>query len=155
MKLALSALSLSLLLTGSLAASAQTTPQPPPPSGQSQPYGKSRGYGHPHHRHGNPEFETRMLTKKLGLSSQQAEAIKPILVARDEKMKALHADSSATPQQMHQQRKAIDAETQTQMATVLTPTQQQELATLKSEHRHHGDWHQQQGQQQPAPTPGL
>ena len=69
-------------------ASPDTTQQP------GQPRGEHRG-GRGHF--GNPEFETRMLTRRLSLSADQAAAVEPILAQQEEAPKALRPAPGTQP----------------------------------------------------------
>ncbi len=128
---------------GVIAAQAQTATQQPDQTQQAAPQG-----GQYHHRHApNPERETRMLTKRLGLSSDQAAQVEPILADRAQRMEALSSTQS-DPASMKQQRRAIMQDTKQKLDAVLTPAQQQEMAQMRHGHGKHGD-----GQQQTAPSP--
>jgi Spy/CpxP family protein refolding chaperone len=64
-------------------------------------------------------------------------------------------DKSLTPDQRHEQMKAIHQNTQQQLATVLTPDQIQQLKAMR--HNHHGNWQRgpndNNNQGQPATPP--
>jgi len=122
------------------------------------PQGQDQG-PHPHgqwgHHQPNPEFETKMLTKRLNLTPEQAAAVEPILADQQAQMKALRPAVGTTPdfKALHEQHKAIMEATQQKLAGVLTPEQ---LAKLH-EHRGgprgtHGNWKGQGGTAPAAPT---
>ena len=136
------ALTLAALLTAATAfAQAPVERQSPDqPTTQQQPYA--------HHHGPNAQHETHMLTKKLGLTPDQASQIGLILVDRDQRVAALQTNTALTSQQMHQQRHAIMADTQGKLNSVLTDPQRQQLATMRAEHHHH----EQQQLQQPTPN---
>jgi protein CpxP len=121
--------SLALALSGSLAFAQQQDPAPAPAAKH-------------HHAH-NPQREVAKLSKKLNLSSDQTAKLEPILADRQQKIAALRADTSLSPDQRRQQFRNIHESTRTQLAGVLTPDQMQQLRNM-----HHGR-HQ---QQQSAPT---
>ena len=126
---------------GLLAAQAQTATQQPD---QTQQAASQSGQ---YHRHTpNPQRETKMLTKRLGLSSDQAAQVEPILADRAQRMEALDS-SQGDPASMKQQRRAIMQDTKQKLDAVLTPAQQQEMAQMHRGHGKHGD-----GQQQTAPS---
>jgi protein CpxP len=101
-----------------------------------------------HHHVRNPQQETAMLSKRLNLSSDQAAKIEPILASRDQKIDALKSNTSLTPQDLKQQMHAIRKDTQ--LATILTPDQLQQLRS-----RRHGHGAPNQPQPQSAPQAGF
>ena len=137
------ALMASLAVGGGVAAAqAQTATQQPDQTQQAAPQG-----GQYHHRHApNPQRETKMLTKRLGLSSDQAAQVEPILADRAQRMEALNS-TQGDPASMKQQRRAIMQDTKQKLDAVLTPQQQQEMAQMHRGHGRHGE-----GQQQAAPS---
>ena len=134
-----------MLLTLSLATAAAGYCQAAQDSGQSQGQGQHQF----HHRGGNPEFETRMLTKRLGLSPEQALAVEPILAEQHEQMKALRPAAGTRPdyKAMQSQRQAIWQATEQKLDTVLNQDQQAELAKM---HEHHGGPHGYGGGNKPS-----
>jgi hypothetical protein len=131
-------------------------------SGQTseQPQGRGQFQGHRgqwEHRGPNPEFETKMLTKRLGLSAEQQASVEQILTQRDTQLKALEpaAGSSADFKALHEQRRAIMESTKQQLDTVLTTEQKTQLAEMHKRQFHggpHGNWKQQSGVSTPAPS---
>ncbi len=149
MRLTSKVLILALALAGSVAVYAQAPQQDP--SAAPHPHA-----GHPGMRHHepNPEFETRMLTRRLSLTTEQASAVEPILASQQEAMKALKPAEGSQPdfKAMREQHKAIMDETRQKLATVLSPEQMQKLAEM---HRpgprgKRGEWGQ-----KPPPAPGA
>ena len=143
----------SLLMTslavggGVVAAQAQTATQQPDQTLQTAPQG-----GQYHQRHAaNPQRETKMLTKRLGLSSDQAAQVEPILADRAQRMTALDSAQS-DPASTRAQRRTIMQDTKQKLDAVLTPAQQQELAQMHHGHGKHGDSQQQAA---PSPSPSL
>ena len=125
-----SVLTLTLAVAGSAAIYAQA-PQSPDQSQGPHPHGQWQ------HHPPNPEFETKMLTKRLNLSAEQAAQIEPILADRQARMQALKP-AEGTQQDfkaLRQQHKAIMEDCQAKLNAVLTPEQQQKL------HEHHGGPH--------------
>jgi Spy/CpxP family protein refolding chaperone len=109
-----------------------------------------------HHHHApNPQRQAEFLSKKLNLSADQTAKLAPIFADRDQKFQALRQDQSLTPQQRHEQMRAIHENTEQQMATVLSPDQLEQLKAMRHDHR--GNW--QRGpngdNQAPPPAPGL
>lgn len=89
-----------------------------------------------HHEH-DPGRQLKHMTRRLGLSAEQAAQVQPILAARDEKMKALDAQSSLDAKTMHQQKRAIARDSDAKLNAVLTPGQQEAFAGMRA-HHHHG-----------------
>ena len=111
-----------LLVTSSLALSlsfgaafAQQTPASPQDTPQATPQGTPTQQSAPpeqggRHRAPNPHKEAHRLSKKLSLTPDQTAKIEPILATRDQQMAgALGRTSQLTPQDRHQQMKAIHA----------------------------------------------
>lgn len=142
MKRTLLPAALALVLAGSVAFAQQ--PQTVPAPDAQQP---AAAPAHHHHHAPNPQHETKRLTKQLNLTADQQAKVEPILAERDQKLTALHADTTLAPQDMHQQMKAIHEATEQQLATVLTPDQLQQLKSMHHGHRGHGQ------EQQPSTPP--
>ena len=125
---------------GVAAAQAQTAAQQPDQTQQATPQG-----GQYAHRHApNPQRETKMLTKRLGLSADQAAQVEPILADRALRMEAL-TSAQSDPASTKAQRRSIMEDTRQKLDAVLTPAQQQELVQMHHGRGRHGD-----GQQQTA-----
>lgn len=135
------------LAVGGFAAQGQAATQQSDQTQQAAPQG-----GQYHHRHApNPQRETKMLTRRLGLSSDQAAQVEPILVDRAQRMEAL-TSSQTDPASMKAQRRTIMQDTKQKLDAVLTPAQQQEMAQLHHGHGRHGD---NQPQAAPSTSPSL
>jgi periplasmic protein CpxP/Spy len=135
MKRILLSTSLALALSGGLVFAQSTTTAPAAPEGK-----------HFHHHAHNPQQEAAWIGKKLNLSSDQTAKLEPIFADRQQKITALRADTSLTQDQRRQQFRTIHQNTQTQLATVLSPEQIQQLHSM---HHAHG---QHQPLQQPQST---
>jgi Spy/CpxP family protein refolding chaperone len=143
---------LTLALAGSVTVFAQGIPdKSQAPSDQPQiagPRGNfapgSRPHGEFRHHAPNPEFETRMLTRRLSLTSEQVAQIEPILAASHDQMKALRPTADAKPDFRAQrgQVKTILTETNQKVEAVLTPEQKEKFTQMHEHMRHgpHGDW---------------
>lgn len=121
------ALSVALAGTAALAQQAQPTL---PEAGQNgaAPY---------HHHHApNPQRQAERLSKQLNLTADQTAKLTPILADRDQKFQALMQDQTLTPEQRHEQMRAIHQSTEQQLAGVLTPDQLQQMKAMR--HNHHG-----------------
>jgi protein CpxP len=120
-----SVLVLTLAVAGSAAIAAQA------PQDQSQgPRSHGQWQGH----QPNPQFEVKMLTKRLNLTPEQAAQVEPILAEQHAQMKALKPAEGTTPdfKALHAQHKAIMEQTHQKLAGVLTPEQ------LAKMHEHKG-----------------
>ncbi len=84
----------------------------------------------------NPEREAKMLSKRLGLSSDQTAQIEPILAAREQRVQTLMATPNLDHKTLHQQRRAIMEDTDGKLNAILTPAQQEQFAALKAKRRH-------------------
>jgi Spy/CpxP family protein refolding chaperone len=135
---------LAFTLVAPVAFSQQSAQQPANDATAQQPADQ---LGHRHRRNFNPQKAAQHLGKRLGLSADQTAKLEPILATQQQKMASLHADTSLTPDQRREQFRAIHKDTQTQLASVLTPDQLQQLQSM---HRPHGRRSQQQ--QQPDST---
>lgn len=129
---------LTVALTGSAAFAQQTLPAP---SQDAQTNGQTNAQtaaepanGHMRH-HADPQHQAEFLSKKLNLTPDQTAKLEPILADRDQKFQALRQNTSLTPEQRHDQMKAIHQSTRQQLATVLTPDQLQQLKQMRHNHR--------------------
>ncbi len=140
-----------VLLTAQAQPAAQTQPATQAPD-QTQQAAPQDGQHHHHGHTPNPQHETKWLTKRLGLSAEQAAQVEPILAERAQKLAALKSASGTQTDSasLHDQHRAIQQQTEQKLDTVLTPAQQQELAQMHHGHGKHGE-----GQQPTAPSPSL
>lgn len=72
------------------------------------------------------DAKVQKLTKKLGLSQEQADKLKPVIQEKLDKKKALHEKKKADMQAIHDDFKA-------KLKGILTPEQLQKYETMKSE----------------------
>jgi Spy/CpxP family protein refolding chaperone len=86
----------------------------------------------------NPAHELKHLSKELGLTPDQQSQIGPILADRQQRISALESNTALDPKSMHKQRHAIMLDSEQKINAVLTPAQQQQLATIKAERKHKG-----------------
>ena len=133
-----SVLVLTLAVAGSTAMYAQA-PQDQP-QGQ-RPHGQWQG------RQQNPQFEIKMLTKRLSLTPEQAAQIEPILAERQARIQAMKPAEGAQPdfKALRQQHQAIQQDTKARIDAVLTPEQQAKFNERKGRGGPHGNWKQQGG----------
>jgi Spy/CpxP family protein refolding chaperone len=106
----------SLLAFGTVANAGDTTNNPPsaPPAGA--PPAGQRGPGMR-----GPTLD--QLATTLKLTDDQKAKVKPILDARDQKLKDLRADTTLSPEDRRTKMQAIRNDMATQMKAVLTPDQ--------------------------------
>jgi len=106
---------------------------------QGQAQGEHMGKGH---HMPTPDEELAHMTKELNLSSDQQSKIKPILENQQKQMQDLRADTSMSQQDRMGKMKEIRQSSMSQIKEVLTPDQQQKLASEMKEHqgmRHKGE----------------
>ena len=139
MKRNLLSAALGFILTGALAGTAfaqQTQPTLP----ENSTPNANAPYHHRGHHAPNPQRQAEMLSKRLNLSADQTQKLGPIFANQDQKFQSLMQDQSLTPDQRHEQMKAIRENTQQQLATVLSPDQMQQLKSMR--HNRKGGWGQ-------------
>jgi hypothetical protein len=90
----------------------------------------------PHHAP-NPDRMAKHLGKKLGLSSDQVNQIKPVLEDRAQRMQALRADSSLSAQDRRTKAHEIMQDSTTKIEAVLNDTQKQQFEQMLQERRAH------------------
>ncbi len=88
----------------------------------------------PAHRPHDPHKMAMKLGRKLNLSADQTARVEPILAERQQKIEAVKANTSLTPDQMHQQLHAIGKSTHAELAGVLTPDQMQQMKSMHHNH---------------------
>jgi periplasmic protein CpxP/Spy len=130
MKRLLLSTALTLALTGTAAFAQQSQPTLPE---NSSPNANAPYHHRGHHGPPNPQRQAEFLSKKLNLSADQTAKLTPIFADSAQKRQALFQDQSLTPDQRHEQMKAIHQNTEQQLATVLSPDQMQQLKSM-----HHG-----------------
>lgn len=74
------------------------------------------------------------LGKRLNLTDDQTAKLEPILAAQQQKVASLRSDTSLSRDQRRQQFQAIRQDTKSQLATVLTPDQLQQLQSMRHGH---------------------
>ena len=142
---------LALTLAAGTAFAQQTTPAPTDSQNSSTPQ-RSGKFGH--HRQFDAHKAAEHMGKRLNLTSDQTAKLEPILSENQQKMRALHADTSLTPDQRKEQFQALRQNFKTQLSGVLTPDQMQQLQSMRRGMR---GAHRRGGQQPEtsAPPAGL
>ncbi|MBI3478458.1 MAG: hypothetical protein HY010_22245 [Acidobacteria bacterium] len=116
-------------LLASLSAFSQDAPQPAVTT-------------HPKHNRmqGNrSEQKLKRLTKRLGLSDEQKEKLRPILQDEEKQMSSLDSDTTLTAQQKHHKMREIRRASKSQMDEILTPEQKEKMPKMRAgagEHHH-------------------
>ncbi|MGO9438138.1 MAG: hypothetical protein ACLPH3_06975 [Terracidiphilus sp.] len=87
----------------------------------------------------NPDRQLEHMTKELGLSADQQNQIKPLLVDRQQKMEALFQDQSISQQDRRTRMQSIRQESQGKIEAVLDDQQKQKFEAMQQERgRHRG-----------------
>ena len=119
------ALAAALVVVGQLSLAQQT---PPPPAHGQGGMGGGSMMGPM-----TPENRLKMLTEKLNLTDDQQTKIKPLLEDESSQMKAIHSDTSLTPQDQRAKMKSVHESTTEKINGVLTPEQQTKWKQMKQE----------------------
>jgi len=83
----------------------------------------------------SPDEVVNGLSDKLALSSDQKTALAPIIAERQQKLKALAADTDSRPRQRRSQMRSIIEESDQKINAILTPDQQKQYADLEKQMR--------------------
>src|SRR5258708_6814470 len=116
------------LLLASCAAFAQDSTQTPPAATAPK-----------HERtHGDrAEQRLKRLNKKLNLTDDQKEKIKPILQDEDKQLTDLESDTTLTPQQKHKKTREIRMSSKSQVEAILTPEQKEKMPSARAHQGRH------------------
>ena len=115
-----------LVLSGAGLAFAQASQQPQAPTPD-----KHAGM---QHKMESADQQLQMLSEKLNLTDDQKAKVKPILEDQMKQMKAVHEDSSLSPEQKRTKMKSIHESLHEQINAVLTPEQQTKFKQMQQEH---------------------
>jgi Spy/CpxP family protein refolding chaperone len=88
-------------------------------------------------------FDAGRRFQALNLTEQQKSQLKPIFQSTRQQMQALRSDTSLTPEQKHEKMQQIRQNQMTQMKSILTPEQQQQLEQHRGRRMHKGNEQQQ------------
>jgi protein CpxP len=105
---------------------------------QSQSQGAGQEQAAPEHgqrRPMDPDKQLAMMTKKLNLTSDQQNQIKPILTDRQQQMQALRADSSMSREDRISKMKAIREDSRGKIEAVLNADQKQTFENMQQRGR--------------------
>jgi len=86
-------------------------------------------------RHMDPEKEIAFLTKKLNLTADQQNQIKPILADRQQQMEALRADTSLSREDRFSKMKTIREDSRAKIEALLTADQKSTFEQMKPQGR--------------------
>lgn len=127
-KFYVSTLTTLVVLTAGLFLAAQTAQTPPSP-----------GHSAMGATANSAESHLQMLSEKLNLTEDQKAKLRPILEEQDQQLKAIHDDTSLSPEQVSAKKKAIHESFHEQINAVLTPEQQVKFKEMKHEgmEKHH------------------
>jgi protein CpxP len=70
------------------------------------------------------------MSQRLNLTEDQKEKIRPVLQDESKQLKALHEDTSLTPEQRRAKAREIHRATREQINPILTPEQQEQLKEM-------------------------
>lgn len=115
-----------LLLSAAGLALAQT-----PQESQAPPPHKHAGM---HRNMESVDQRLQMLSERLSLTDDQKGKLKPILQDQMQQMKAVHEDSSLSPEQKKSKMNSIHESVHEQINAVLTPEQQTKFKQMQQEH---------------------
>ena len=120
-----------MLATGAALAQAPDQKQP-----SSTTQATQNDYARPHHA-ANPDQMAKHLGKKLNLSNEQVEQIKPVLENRVQKMQALRDDSALSQQDRRTKAHEIMQDSKNKIEAVLNDTQKQQFEEMLQQRRAH------------------
>jgi len=115
-----------------ICAFAQDSTQPAPPTSPAPQRRQMRG--------DRTEQRLKRMTKRLTLTDDQQEKLRPILQDEQKQMQAVDDDTTLTPQQKHRKLKEIHRSSRSQMDSILTDDQKKLLGSERprGDGMHHG-----------------
>jgi periplasmic protein CpxP/Spy len=122
-----------IVLAGALLASctalAQDSAQTPPAAGTTSAPAHAKHSGtHPD----RAEQRLKRLSKKVNLTDDQKEKVRPILQNEEKQTADLDNDSALTPQQKHKKTREIRMASRSQIDEILTPEQKEKLPSRRA-----------------------
>lgn len=117
-------------------------------SGQSSGQGGQGGQGHQRHRM-DPDEQLQRMTQQLGLSTDQQNQIRPILVDRQQKMQALWQNQSLSQSDRRSQMMSIRQDSNAKIEAVLSDSQKQKFEAMQERRGRRRGGQGDEGQQQP------
>ena len=131
-RLFLSAALAGTMLAAGLTMTAQTATSSQSDTTATQQQSQQTGRKHWHHR---GKHRMAMMAKKLNLSQDQQNQLKPIFQKQHEQAKAIKNDNSLTQDQKKEKFQALHQDTMAQVNNILTPEQQQQWEQMRQKHQ--------------------
>ncbi len=78
------------------------------------------------------EQKLKRLSKRLNLTDDQKEKIRPILQDEEKQLTNLDSDTTMTPQQKHRKTREIHMSSRSQMDAILTPEQKEKMPPTRT-----------------------
>lgn len=100
----------------------------------------------------NPERRLARLAEELKLTTEQQAALRPILTAQADAMKAAN-DPSLSDEQRREKMRAVFQEYRNKINAVLTPEQQEQMAQMRRPRQNEGRGPEGRDGKRPAPPP--
>jgi len=132
-RLFLSAALAGTIMAAGFTATAQTATSSQGDNTATQQPSQQTGKRHWHH-HGKRRMA--MMAKKLNLTQDQQDKLKPVFEKQREQAKAIKSDASLNEDQKKEKFQALRQDTMTQVNSILTPQQQQQWQQLRQQHQH-------------------
>ncbi len=126
---------LSAALAGTMIAAGLPTFAQTATESQSATSATQQSQGKHWRHHGN---RMARMAKKLNLSQDQQNQLKPIFESQHQQAKAIKSDTSLTPDQKKEKFQALRQDTMAKMNNILTPEQQQQWQQMRARHEHKG-----------------
>ncbi|HTV82072.1 MAG TPA: hypothetical protein VME18_05435 [Acidobacteriaceae bacterium] len=98
--------------------------------------GSGQSWGGHHHRM-DPDAELKHMTQELGLSADQQNQIRPILVDRQQKMQALWRNQSLSRDDRRSQMMSIRQDSNAKIEALLSDQQKQQFEAMQERHGRH------------------
>jgi periplasmic protein CpxP/Spy len=146
--LALSAILFAGMTSGAVFAQTDNSAQQPAAANQSAPASGGES------RHAmDPEKQVKHLSKRLKLTGDQQNQIRPILVDRQQHMQALRQDQSLSPQDRMTKAKSVRDDSNAKIEAVLNDQQKQQFEQMQQHMREHFQQRRGAASQDAAPSP--
>ena len=107
-----------------------------------------------HHKRWSAKRQLKRMTKQLNLTPDQQQQMLPILQDQHAKMKAMHEDTSLTPQQRREQGRTLMQDTHQKLEAIMTDSQKQQFEQTMQQRRQRMHDRMGQGSGNPPPDAG-
>lgn len=111
---------LAVVLLAACAAFSQDSSQPAPAPKQNRMHGDSA------------EKRLKRMSKRLNLTDEQKEKLRPILADEEKQATAVDADTTLNQQQRHKKMREIRLNSRSQMDSILTPEQKEQMPKMRA-----------------------